>query len=715
MKLHLSNSMFVLSIAVVLSVFCESFTYGEQFKAVTKDVPKPAKAGLVYMWLFDEGIAGHQLSTVYDTDKLWISEYKTDFYQDAFRGNFEYVEGVNATALKFDGFATRIVRTAVKVPDLSEGFTFEGWIAPHNTSRAVIVSQEKNYKEGFIFGLFDGRLVLQMSTDEKWIRCKSNERVPQLRWSHVAVTYDSAKGISLYLSGKKAGHLDYRGRMRAARTEDLIIGMSTKKDLSKVMETEAEAAGFFISGFSFGQTPLSTEYYPVYTHMAFDGLMDELKLYNRALSENDVEDLFNENISKIKHPLEERYFSTGPEIENPSFGASYGRIPYYTEYEEVLRIGDYPDVLVRFDASPVKLMFVHNNTYIPIWLTENNKMMSDQSVEINDINGWYEVMMDKQNRYSHVRILETNEARVVIHWRYALCDRFCNIARPDELTEWGDWADEYFTIYPDATAVRHWVYWTSEFGQIYLQFQETILKSQPGQCPEDILDVEALTLANMEGQTQTYSWEDGIPPYFPKPGGANIQLVNMKSKYKPFIIFEPGSQIDKYIWGPSRGGRSHLPDGPLTSGIPVISKGKRRNSYEAVAIYGMTNERITKLLPLAKSWIYPAELIQSSSGFESEGFDKFERAYILRCSKSIKPSALEFELSGSETSPLVNPVFVIKNWGNHEVTVEINGRKLSRGRDFRFGHRNSLEGTDLVMWLQFQSTKSVQLLFSPVE
>jgi hypothetical protein len=88
-------------------------------------------------------------------------------------------------------------------------------------------------------------------------------------------------------------------------------------------------------------------------------------------------------------------------------------------------------------------MFLFGSTLHPIWVTENDKMMSDQSVEINGINGWYEVMMDKQNRYSHVRVLENNDARVVLHWRYALCDRFYNIARPDEITEWGDWVDEH--------------------------------------------------------------------------------------------------------------------------------------------------------------------------------------------------------------------------------------------------------------------------------
>jgi len=713
MKRNYQNLVIMVSITLALSLSCSFFAYGGEFEDVTKDVPEPAKAGLVYMWLFDEGIAGHQLSTIYDTDNYWISEYKTNFYQDTFKGNFEYVEGVNATALKFDGFTTRIVRTAVKVPDLSDGFTFEGWIAPHSTSRAVIVSQEKDYKQGFIFGLFGGRLTLQMSTGETWIQCQSTERVPRLRWSHVAVTFDSTRGIHLYLNGKQVGSLNYEDRMNAARTEDLIIGMSAKKNLSKVMEVEAQAAGFFISGFGLGQTPLSTEYHPVYTHMAFDGLMDELKLYSRALSEDDIEDLINENAPEDFRPLEERMYSTGPEIENPRFGASYGRIPYYSEYEDVLRIGDFPDVLVRFDTSPVKLMFVHHNTYIPIWVTENNKMMSDQSVEINGINGWYEVMMDKQSRYSHVRVLENNEARVVVHWRYALCDRFYNIARPDEVTEWGDWADEYYTIYPDATAVRHWVYWTNTFGEMYLQFQETILKSQPGQRPEDILEVEALTLANMQGQTQTYSWKEGIPPYFPKPNGANIQLVNMKSKYRPFIIFEPGSRIDKYIWGRSRSGRPHLPGGPLTSGIPVVSKGERRNSYEAVALYGMTQQRITKLLPLAKSWIRPATLISASSGFVNEGFDKFQRAYILNCSKSNRPSRLAVELAGSEENPVVNPAFVLTNWGGRDVDVKINGRHLKRGRDFRFGHRNSMEGTDLVVWIQLQSKQSVQIVLSP--
>ena len=159
---------------------------------------------------------------------------------------------------------------------------------------------------------------------------------------------------------------------------------------------------------------------------------------------------------------------------------------------------------------------------IPIWVTENDKMMSDQSLEINAKNGYYEVMMDKQNRYTHVRLLENSEARIVIHWRYALCDRFYEIARPDPITGYGDWADEYFTIYPDGMTVRHWVYYTSTFGEDYLQFQEVILHNQPGESSDGNVDLAALTLANMDGETHTYSWVDGVPPYYPQPHGANI-------------------------------------------------------------------------------------------------------------------------------------------------------------------------------------------------
>jgi len=656
-----------------------------------KEVPKPAKDGLFYMWLFDEGHAGHQFSTAYDTDDYWTEEYKTNFFQDTFKGNFAYPEGVSGTCGKFDGFTTRIVRTYIKVPDLTEGFSIEGWIAPQSTRQAAIMAQEKDFKQGFIFGLFRGRLAIQMAVGGEWVECIARKPVPVRQWTHVAVTFKSDEGVRLYMNGANVGSLEATGTMTDARMQDLLIGMSQPKEMS-----------FPEYGSKF--PPIDKK---VHYHMAYDGLIDELKLYEEALSPDDVKEVANEHKPTGDPPLERRTRPVPPALDNPTFGASCCKIPYYDEYEAVQRIGDYADILVRFDLSPVSFMFVHTNTYIPQWVTENGKLMSDQSVEINAKTGYGEVMMDKQNRYSHVRLIENSEARVVVHWRYALCDRFYSIARPDEITNWGDWADEYFTIYPDNVTVRHWIYYTSTFGEDYLQFQETILHPQPGHTCDDDVETEALTLANMNGETHTYSWAEGVPPYFPKPEAANIQLVNMKSQYRPYIIFEPGSRIDKYIWGYRKGGRARV-SGCLASGLPVIHKGKDRDSYVAVALYGMTHNQIADLLPLANSWVNPPELRVTSSGYQSEGYDRFQRAYVICCQEVGKPSSLEFTLEPGDGSPVLNPAFVVRNWGDGGACLKIDGNSVERGKSFRFGHRNTLEGTDLIVWIEKESTKPVR-------
>ncbi len=80
--------------------------------------------------------------------------------------------------------------------------------------------------------------------------------------------------------------------------------------------------------------------------------------------------------------------------------------------------------MVCFDNSPVKLIFWRGIRYGPGWVSENENWMSDQSLETwgngkNDIEGCFEHMQDRHCRFSHVRIIENNEARAVVHWRYA--------------------------------------------------------------------------------------------------------------------------------------------------------------------------------------------------------------------------------------------------------------------------------------------------------
>ena len=72
-----------------------------------------------------------------------------------------------------------------------------------------------------------------------------------------------------------------------------------------------------------------------------------------------------------------------------------------------------------------------------------------------------EPMADKQARFSHPRILESNDARVVVLWRYAPVSVHYDLVNVDPLTGWGDWVEETYTVYPDGTCVRKIKVWSS--------------------------------------------------------------------------------------------------------------------------------------------------------------------------------------------------------------------------------------------------------------
>jgi len=59
---------------------------------------------------------------------------------------------------------------------------------------------------------------------------------------------------------------------------------------------------------------------------------------------------------------------------------------------------------------------------------------------------------------------------------------------------------------------------------------------------------------------------------------------------------------------------------------------------------------------------------------------------------------------------VVNPAFAIKNWGEADALLKVNDKSIKCGKDFRFGHRHRLEGTDLIVWLKMESVKPVEIV-----
>jgi hypothetical protein len=65
---------------------------------------------------------------------------------------------------------------------------------------------------------------------------------------------------------------------------------------------------------------------------------------------------------------------------------------------------------------------------------------------------------------------------------------------------------------------------------------------------------------------------------------------------------------------------------------------------------------------------------------------------------------LEGEILASETSPLVNLPLVVRGWGTADAVLEINGKPVPRGAQFRFGHRHELEESTLLVWIKLEAT-----------
>ena len=227
-------------------------------------------------------------------------------------------------------------------------------------------------------------------------------------------------------------------------------------------------------------------------------------------------------------------------------------------------------------------------------------------------------------------------------------------------------------------------------GVLFRQYDESIIFFQPGTKPEDSLNLDALTIANLKGENKTFVWDKGAPEPLGMPEKPCIKIINLKAKYKPYSIFEPNNVVMNLFgefWG-----RKHAPDTnfqcwghwPVSSeqdmlnflevfkdvylkNIPSSEGGaklseylsydrpthtsvaytfwdpyeKTDNSFTKIFLNGLSNRPTKEIVSLAKSWINPPELKVLSKGFSSNGFDKSQKAYILACENNVKPSKLK--------------------------------------------------------------------------
>lgn len=635
--------------------------------------------------------------------------------------------GVSGTALAFDGYFSKVTLPKDKAPAVKNELTLEAWVAlgayPWSDAGIVHCSagepvSPQDYKhgyqdpytyrpwkmDGYMLGVDPyGRPIFKINGEqvgggvlEPADLPSKQDILPTCRWSYLTATYGNGR-MRLYVDGRLAAEKEATGLI-AVPDRDVLIGLNG--DPQRVSDPVSHSK--FASN---NNLPL------VY---GIEGLIDEVKIYDRALSAAEIEKSFrNARPSEkdlTKPDLEPRILPgmvDGKPAEK--FGAVCTTLKYHDLWDNLWRPDAYRDILVRFDTVPGSVVFWLGTNFGSGWVTENNKWMSDQSWEIGGPHGCAEHMADKRGRFDHVRLIENTAARVVVHWRYASVD--VGYVFPETAV----WADEYYTIYPDGVGVRH-------VDGIDGGWHDTQFLSQAGTTCLDTMELTALSVANMNGEGRELTW--GLPNHVPDNPlkDACIKRLNFKSKCKVFAIYKEGAEISQ--WGgreqskhtadPFAGPWNHWPVGLNPSdGRYAVSSDRVTHAALGGAdptgnliLYGFTDQPAASLVPLAKSWNRPPA-IDKTAGCTSKGYEASQRAFVLTATS--KP--ISFTLHGTRDTPIHHPCFVIEHWDSDTASqVTINGRAIQPGKGFRQGIVRDTQGRQsMIIWLDLQSTTATEV------
>jgi hypothetical protein len=467
----------------------------------------------------------------------------------------------------------------------------------------------------------------------------------------------------------------------------------------------------------------------------FDGLLDEIRIYDRALSNAQVSQTYGLYRSALAG-------KTDPDMEvrslpemTPSgeFGARYTRLRFYESWDNLWRFSGHPDVVVSFDQLPTHFVFWRGTGYIPMIVNERGQWYSNEFNETwnrSGGQGCQEPMSDKEAYTNHARIIENTDARVVVHWRYPLLDVLHVHANVDAETAWGDWSEWYYYIYPDGVAVKKMHLWTH--GERDHEWQESMAIFGPNQHPEDIIETQvALSMVDLEGNSVDYSWVGGPPDNVEEPENKVIQHINYTADFDPVTIGEfgwsnvYGGELTPYAvfptWNhwpvaqmPSDGRYASFPDRTAHSslthvGLPTYAEDFGDRPYQQkILMEGMLDKDPKALIPLAKSWLQPPDLVPLL-GCESEGYDRAQRAFIVEAVEE----NMSLKVEASPDRPVVNPCFVIRNWAKQSpASLAVNGKGMTSGPDVRQGLVRDTDGSwTMVVWFKLEATEPVEFIF----
>jgi len=602
-----------------------------------------------------------------------------------------YKKGVSGTALAFDGYYSGIIFNK-ELPGTTSGISLEAWVAldayPYN--EAPLIHKSANFgKKGFYLGIDAyGKVFLRVNGSD----VKAEDKVSLYRWTHIAATIADKK-MALFVDGKLVGETPFNGAIYSSSSK-LAVGINTDKERSTDYVRGHEQNIPFIYG--------------------IQGLMDEVKLYNKAISDEDIQKLYSQYLPENRDSELPKAVLPGEVGVAEYFGATYKTLTHHELWDRMWRLSDFEDIVVKFDNNPASIVYWHGANYAASYVTDNNRWMADQSSEIFTKHGCSEHMADKQGRHSYARIIESSNARVVIHWRYPCVDvgYLCTDKR--------NWTDEYHTIYPDGTAIRKVVFNNDEPPG----FQDIQFFTNPGESALDVVNLNAMTVANTKGDILELEWKKPNKNPEQKLKDATIEWLNSKSEYKVYAIYQGGEistwgefEQSQYTDDPFAGPWNHWPVSLLPSDgrfavahdrVTHFALGANDQApmHGSMVHYGFTTNKIDALIPLARYWQNPPP-VKKVTGGKSVGFVKEEKAYYFN---SIDANKLGFTIEANSNAPLINPVLVLENYKVEKLEIKINGMPVKPDNAIKTGIEHDVNGkAKTIIWINYTTTQPVQI------
>ena len=197
-----------------------------------------------------------------ETSGTTVSEIKGRIPSGQLKGGATWVSGKTAGALKLDGTGHVDLGDSLKL-ERDQKFSYGAWVYPTSDGGVAVISKmdDAHGIRGWDLYLYDRTPYVHLINDwdKNCIRVNSETKLEMNKWTHLFMTYNGSskgEGVKIYLDGKA---------VETSVTKDSLTGTIQNSVSAKIGS----------------RTPSAS----------FNGMIDDLRVYDRELSASEVKNL----------------------------------------------------------------------------------------------------------------------------------------------------------------------------------------------------------------------------------------------------------------------------------------------------------------------------------------------------------------------------------------------------------------------------------------